>query len=81
MSDVKGDQTAPAARVLEVFSQVFGRKAVVNLAKALKVAPSTIYRWTYIGKGSNGLIPAKYHRPILEFAEIMGVPLKAEDLV
>lgn len=52
------------------------------LAKALKLAPSTVYRWTYSPDkrhGTDGLIPVKHHEAILKAAKREGIELTQSD--
>lgn len=53
------------------------------LAKALKLAPSTVYRWTYPPdkrNGTDGLIPVKHHEAILKAANRLKIELTQADL-
>lgn len=53
-----------------------------DLERTLGVSRSTIWRWSQPApKGTNGLIPSRYHAKLLAFATQAGVPLTAEDLV
>jgi hypothetical protein len=55
-------------------------RAVV--CRALGVSESTVWRWAQPApKGTDGLVPSKYHAPLLRLAADLGVPLTPEELV
>lgn len=49
------------------------------LAKALRLAPSTVYRWSYPAH-TDGLIPVKHHEKILKAAKKLKIELAQADL-
>ncbi len=53
-----------------------------QLANALGLSPSTVYRWNYpkSKKGSDGIIPTSQLRRVLEAAAARGIVVTAEDL-
>lgn len=52
------------------------------VADELGIARSTVWRWTQPeGKGTNGIVPACYHRPLLTLAQQRGKRLTSDDLV
>lgn len=54
----------------------------VDVARALGVSESTVWRWSQsTERGTGGLIPAKYHQPLLRLAREKGIKLTADDLV
>jgi hypothetical protein len=66
----------PANRVIEAFG---GPRA---LARELDVDHSWVVRWRKPKpEGTDGLIPAKYHRTILRVAKANGIRLRADDLI
>jgi hypothetical protein len=67
----------PAATIIE---KLGGYRAV---SAALGVAYTAPYRWTYPRErgGTDGRVPAKYHRVLLDLAAESGVELSAADLV
>ncbi len=74
----------PARYVIAKFGGIrpLARKLGPFMAHRDTIEPSTIERWQR-GKprGTNGLIPAHYHAPLLELARAEGVPLSAEELI
>ena len=53
-----------------------------ELRRSLGVSRSTCWRWSQpIPKGTGGLIPSRYHLPLLRLAGERGVELTAADLV
>lgn len=54
-----------------------------QLAKKLKLAPSTVYRWGYPKErnGLGGIIPQEHHRRIKTLAQRRGIKLTAEDFL
>ncbi len=55
-------------------------RAVV--CRALQLSESTVWRWSQPApKGTDGLVPSKYHAPLLRLAADLGVPLTPEELV
>lgn len=67
----------PAATIIE---KLGGHRAV---SEALGVAYTAPYRWTYPRErgGTDGRVPAKYHRSLLNLAAEAGVALSPADLV
>lgn len=54
----------------------------VDLRRELGVSESTIWRWSQpVPKGTGGLIPSRYHAPLLRIAHDRGVRITADDLV
>ena len=54
------------------------------MARALKVARPTVWKWTQPkGKsgGTGGLIPQRHHIPLLDLARAKDVPLTAADFL
>lgn len=80
-------------RILPVLTDSTGRmcpgEVVVSLlgassiAKALGVAKNTPLRWRFpvAAGGTGGVIPARYHRRLMELAASRSVKLTATDLV
>ena len=55
-------------------------RAVV--CRALQLSESTVWRWSQPApKGTDGLVPSKYHAPLLRLAAELGVALTPEELV
>lgn len=55
-------------------------RAVV--CRALQVSESTVWRWAQPApKGTDGLVPSKYHKPLLQLAADLGVQLTPAELV
>lgn len=54
-----------------------------RVAEALGVHVSRVHRWTYPRErgGSDGIIPSRHHRPLLDAAKAAGIKLKADDLI
>lgn len=53
-----------------------------DLRRELNLSESTIWRWAQPRpRGTGGLIPSRYHAPLLALAERIGVDLTATDLV
>lgn len=51
-------------------------------ARKLKVSRTTVWRWGQpAGRGTNGIVPACYHRDLLKLAQQRGASLTSEDLV
>ena len=78
----KGDDCEPAASVIAKFG------GVRELARQLKLNPSTVSKWQTLHKkkgrvsgGCDGLIPARYHATLLAMARAQGVSLRADDLI
>jgi len=60
---------------------VINRLGARDIALALRMTPSAVYRWTYAApRGSNGIVPAKHHRALIALAEEKAVPLTYEEL-
>lgn len=54
----------------------------VDLRRELGVSESTIWRWSQpVPKGTGGLIPSRYHAPLLDMARARSIILTADDLV
>ena len=54
----------------------------VDLERSLGVSRSTIWRWGQpVPKGTGGLIPSRYHAPLLSMARERSIILTADDLV
>lgn len=52
------------------------------VCRALKVSESTVWRWAQpVPKGTGGLVPSRYHAPLLQLAADIGIVLTPEDLV
>lgn len=52
------------------------------VASALGVTRVTVWRWAQpADRGTGGIIPARYHAPLLRLAKERGVNLTADDLV
>lgn len=68
--------TTQAARVIAKFG------SACKLAKLLQVEDSTVYRWTYSKAqgGTDGIIPGKQLRRVLEAAKLAGVVISPTDL-
>ena len=51
------------------------------VAEILGVHPSNVHRWTYEKSrgGSDGLIPARHHQALMEFARAHGIDLSTDD--
>lgn len=58
-----------------------GGEAVV--ARETGMATTAPYRWQYPREkgGTDGTIPQKHHRALLDFAERSGVPLSADEFL
>lgn len=73
----------PASSVIAKFGGV--RPLARLLAKHLRkpVSPSQVSRWqlTRQQEGCDGMIPAKFHGPLLAIARMRGVKLTADELV
>lgn len=55
-------------------------RAVV--CRALGVSESTVWRWAQPApKGTDGLVPSRYHKPLLQLARELDVPLTPAELV
>jgi hypothetical protein len=55
-------------------------RAVV--CRTLKLSESTVWRWSQpVPKGTGGLVPSRYHVPLLQLAKELGVPLTEAELV
>jgi hypothetical protein len=69
--------SSAARRIIEAF----GGEA--DLARALGVHLSRVYRWTYptARGGCGGRVPQRHHRRILTLARERGLALSAADLV
>ena len=69
----------PASKVLKKF----GDGGISMIAKELKINRSTVSRWATSREdgGTDGIIPAKYHKPLLKLAAKKSIPLTAGDLV
>ena len=53
-----------------------------DLERELHVSRSTIWRWGQpVPKGTGGLIPSRYHAPLLRMAAERSIVLTADDLV
>lgn len=53
-----------------------------DLRRELNLSESTIWRWAQkCPRGTGGLIPSRYHAPLLAMAKRRGVDLTATDLV
>lgn len=67
----------PASKIIEKL----GGEAEV--AKALDTALTAPYRWQYSREkgGTDGLIPQRHHRKLLDFAKEKGVRLRAEEFL
>lgn len=84
MSNTGTDDTVTQAEiVLCKFTKVLGKATSRKIADALHIDPATVYRWNYTKEagGTGGVIPAKWHRPLLELAKMVDVKLTAEDIV
>ncbi len=73
---------APAADIVMKFSTTNEAGATV-IASNLSVDKSRVYRWMYAKdvRGTGGLIPAEYHRPILNAAKERNIALSADDII
>ena len=72
---------SPKHSVAGDVSVKFGGHA--ELANALKLSLSTVYRWTYppgVKRGTDGLIPVKHHERILKAAMKRGLEITQADL-
>ena len=75
--------TAPTTKQrtqAQIVIEKFGGAA--KLAALLHCEESTVYRWTYAraNGGTDGLIPGKQLRRVLELARLTGVTITAQDL-
>lgn len=58
------------------------RLSRAKVCRALGVSESTVWRWSQpIPKGTGGLVPSRYHVPLLKLADELGVPLTEAELV
>lgn len=66
-----------AVRVYRAFG---GAKAVADL---MDLDVGTVYRWNrpLDKRGGGGCVPAKHQGPLLDLAELFGIPLSAEDVI
>lgn len=65
----------PGQVVLREFS-------LAEAARACDVAESTVWRWAQpMGKGTGGVVPSRYHLPLLRLARRLGRNLTTDDLV
>lgn len=66
---------SPAEKIIEKFG------GAGELARALGVAPSTVYRWVYPRnrRGTGGIIPPENHLKILDLARERGIEISPED--
>ena len=76
------DWLPPARDVVAKFSteNITGIRRLANL---LSVSETSIYRWMYSKcrqGGAGGFIPIEHHRPILELARKLGIPLTPSEL-
>lgn len=63
----------------ELIAQTF---RPTDLERELHVSRSTIWRWGQpVPKGTGGLIPSRYHAPLLRMAAERSIVLTADDLV
>lgn len=63
----------------QLVNDTFSRAVI---CRALGVSPSTVWRWGQpLPKGTGGLIPSRYHAPLLALAAQCGIILTADDLV
>lgn len=67
----------PAKTIIE---RLGGTDAVARITCTASTAP---YRWQYARDkgGTNGLIPQRYHRVLLDYAEQHSIRLNAEDFL
>lgn len=67
----------PAKSIIE---RLGGEAVVAAITRTARSAP---YGWqkSKARGGTDGLIPQKHHRALLEFAKENGIPLKAEDFL
>ena len=72
-------ETAPTPA--EIVIARFG--SAQRVAEALGVHVSRVHRWAYPRErgGSDGMIPSRHHRPLLDAAKAAGIKLKADDLI
>lgn len=72
----KGDSCDPAHSVIKKLG------GVRALARELCLNPATVSKWqtTRAHKGTDGLIPARYHWSLLQLAKRRSIKLKAEEL-
>jgi hypothetical protein len=63
-----------------IIRKLGGEVAVAAITKTASTAP---YRWQYSREkgGTDGLIPQRYHRTLLDYAAANGVDLRAEDFL
>lgn len=63
-----------------IIKRLGGPEVVARVTGRAAGAP---YRWTYPveKKGTGGLIPQRYHRPLLEYARENEIPLSADDFL
>ena len=68
-------QNCPAALVIE---KMGGHARVAQLRG---IDESQVYRWTYprSNGGTDGQVPTRHHRPLLEKARELGLPLEPAD--
>ena len=67
----------PASKIIE---RLGGEAKVAQITGTAFTAP---YRWQHSKKqgGTDGLIPQKYHRTLLDYAHEHDIALKAEDFL
>lgn len=63
----------------QIVNDTFSRAVI---CRALGVSYSTVWRWSQPApKGTNGLIPSRYHAPLLKLAADCQIILTPDDLV
>lgn len=75
------DAASPADRAVKIL----GDGVAAELARRLGLPALTVQRWRYArrvnGGGRGGLVPAEWHRPLLDLAAELGRDFDAWDLV
>lgn len=68
---------SPATKLVEKFG---GPEIVARVTGRASTAP---YRWQHTKDkgGTGGLVPQRYHRALLDYAEANGIDWKAEDFL
>lgn len=83
MSKNSEQEWLPPARDIVAKFKTADITGIRRLADLLSISESSIYRWMYPKNrqgGAGGLIPIDHHRPILELARQLGIPLTPAEL-
>lgn len=67
----------PASQIVQ---KLGGEVVVSSITKTALTAP---YRWQYpkAKGGTDGLIPQRYHRTLLDYAREQGIPLESDEFL